>query len=101
MPTPYPKEFKEDVIRVAQQREHGVTIAEVAKDFGIHEGTLTKWLRQAELDAGVPGDRAPGPSTDENTELKELRRRNRVLEQELEVMRRAAAYFGQAQIRSK
>ena len=78
-----------------------MTIAEIAKDFGIHEGTLTKWLRQADLDAGNPGEREPGPSTDEKTELKELRRRNRVLEQELEVMRRAAAYFGQAQIRSK
>lgn len=67
----------------------------------IHEGKLTKWLRQADVDAGNPGGRDPGPSTDEKNELKELRRRNRVLEQELEVMRRAAAYFGQAQIRSQ
>ena len=42
MPNLYPKEFKEDVVRVAQQRDHDVTIAEDAKDFGIHEGTLTK-----------------------------------------------------------
>ncbi|WP_375545128.1 transposase, partial [Brevibacterium luteolum] len=51
MPKPYPKEFKDDVVRVAQQRDHDVTIAEVAKDFGIHEGTLTKWMRQADLDS--------------------------------------------------
>ena len=51
----------------------------------------------------VPGGNATTlwDSPDEKAELAELRRRNRVLEQELEVMRRAAAYFGQAQLPSK
>ena len=53
---------------MAQQRDHEVRIAEIAKDFGIHEGTLTKWLRQADLDGGNPGEREPGPSTNEKTE---------------------------------
>ena len=101
MPKPYPKEFKEDVVRVAQQRDHDVTIAEVAKDFGIHEGTLTKWMRQADLDSGNTERRKPGPTTDEKSQLAAANRKIRRLEQELEVMRRAAAYFGQAQIPSK
>ena len=101
MPAPYPQEFREDVINVARTRDPNTTLAQVAKDFGLHEGTIRKWLRQADLDAGNPTERTPGPTTEEKAELCELRRRNRVLEQELEVMRRAAAYFGQAQISSK
>ena len=101
MPKPYPKEFRDDVINVARNRDENTTLSEVAHDFGLHEGTIRKWIRQADLDAGNPTDRAPGPSTDEKAELRELRRRNRALEQELEVMRRAAAYFGQASIPSK
>ncbi|WP_239557072.1 IS3 family transposase [Brevibacterium luteolum] len=96
MPKPYPKEFKDDVVRVAQQRDHDVTIAEVAKDFGIHEGTLTKWMRQADLDSGNTERRKPGPTTDEKSQLAAANRKIRRLEQELEVMRRAAAYFGQS-----
>lgn len=78
-----------------------MAIAEVAKDFGIHEGTLTKWIRQADLDSGNAGGRKPGPTIDEKSELAAANRKIRRLEQELEVLRRAAAYFGQAQIRSK
>ena len=57
------------------------------KDFGVHEGTIAKWLRQADIDAG----NKPGKFTDESAELRELRRRTRLLEQENEVLRRAAA----------
>lgn len=52
MSKPYPKEFGEDVVRVARKREPGVTIEQIAKDFGLHEGTLRKWLRQADLNVG-------------------------------------------------
>lgn len=44
MPKPYPQEFRADVVRVARQREAGVTIKEVAKDFGISESCLTNWM---------------------------------------------------------
>lgn len=101
MPKSYPVEFRADVINVAWNRDKNTTLAEVAHDFGLHEGTMRKWICQADLDAGNPTDRAPGPSTDEKAELRELRRRNRALEQELEVMRRAAAYFGQTSIPSQ
>ena len=50
MPKVFPKEFREDVVRVARNREPGVTIAQVAKDFGIHQGTLEKWLYRERVD---------------------------------------------------
>ena len=52
MPAPYPQEFREDVVRVARSREAGVTLAQIAKDFGVHEMTLHKWIRQADIDDG-------------------------------------------------
>jgi len=45
MPAPYPQEFREDVVRVARSREAGITLAQIAKDFGVHEMTLHKWIR--------------------------------------------------------
>jgi transposase len=92
MPQSYRKEFRDDVVRVALNRNEKTTIAQIAKDFGVHEGTIAKWLRQADIDAG----NKPGKSTDESAELRELRRRTRLLEQENEVLRRAAAYLSQA-----
>ena len=52
MPKPYPKEFRDDVINVARNRDENTTLSEVAHDFGLHEGTIRKWIRQADLDAG-------------------------------------------------
>ena len=97
MPQPYPNEFRDDVIRVALNRDEKTTIGQIAKDFGIHEGTIAKWLRLADIDAG----NKPGTTTDESAELRELRRRNRLLGQENEVLRRAAAYLSQANLPSK
>ena len=53
MPKPYPQEFRDDVVRVARAREDGVTLKQVAKDFGISESCLTNWMTQADRDAGV------------------------------------------------
>ena len=97
MPQPYPQEFRDDVVRVVLNRDSNTTIAQIAKDFGVHETTVTKWIRQAEVDAG----NKPGTTTDESAELRELRRRTRLLEQENEVLRRAAAYLSQANLPSK
>ena len=94
---PYPQEFRDDVVRVARAREAGVTLAQIAKDFGIHEMTLNKWMRQADIDDG----NRPGATRSDNAELRELRRRNRLLEQENEVLRRAAAYLSQANLPGK
>lgn len=97
MPKPYPKEFRDDVVAVAQRREPGVTIKEIAEDFGISETCLQNWLRQAEVVAG----REPGMSSSDSAELRELRKRNRLLEQENEILRRAAAYLSQANLPGK
>ena len=85
MPKPYPQEFRDDVVRVARAREEGVTLKQVAKDFGISESCLTNWMAQADRDAGVRS----GAGREELAELRELKRRNRLLEQENEVLRRA------------
>ncbi|MDT4945977.1 MAG: transposase, partial [Pseudonocardiales bacterium] len=45
VPKPYPREFRDDVIAVARRREGGVTLAQIAKDFGISESCLINWLR--------------------------------------------------------
>ena len=97
MPKAYPREFRDDVVAVAQRREPGVTIREIADDFGISETCLQNWLRQADVEAG----RKPGATASESAELRELRRRNRLLEQENEVLRRAAAYLSQANLPGK
>ena len=94
MPKPYPAEFRRDVIAVARKGE--ASVAQVAKDFGISETCLQRWLKIADREDGLTpaasGDRGGG-GKDSNAELRELRRRNKLLEQENEILRRATAYF--------
>lgn len=94
MPKPYPPEFRDDVVKVARRRPDGTTLEQIAHDFGIHPMTLSKWLRQAAVD---DGDR-PGVTSVESAELRDAKKRIRLLEQENEVLRRAAAYLGQANL---
>lgn len=89
MPKPYPREFRENVVAVARQGEEG--IAQIAKDFGIAESCLRNWLSAADVQDGKRG----GPKVQDSEQLRELKRRNRLLEQENEVLRRAAAYLSQ------
>ena len=97
MPKPYPREFREDVVRVARNRDPGVTVEQIAADFGVHSMTLWKWLQHAKVENGE----VPGQTRSESEELRELRKRNRLLEQENEVLRRAAAYLSQANLPGK
>jgi len=92
VPKAFPKEFREDVIRVARTSDSSV--ARVAKDFGVSESCLHRWLAQDDVEQG----KRPGVTASESAELRELRRRNKVLEQENEVLRRAAAYLSQANL---
>ena len=87
MPKPLPKELRRDVVAVARKRE--APYRQVAKDFGISEATLHNWMKQADVDDGVK----PGVSSTEAVELREAKKRVRVLEQEVEILKRAAAYF--------
>jgi transposase len=83
----YPKEFRDDVVRVARQGD--TSIEQLAKDFGVSDASIYNWLKQADIDDGV----RPGLTEKEAEELREVKRRNRVLEQENEILRRAAAFF--------
>jgi len=97
MPRPYPKEFRDDVVQVARNREPGVLLKEIAADFGISESCLTNWLKKADVEDGIK----PGVTDAEHAENRELRKRLRLLEQENEVLRRAAAYLSQANLPGK
>jgi len=94
MPKPYPPEFRDDVVKVAINRPDDTTLEQVAADFGIHPMTLSKWIRQRRIDTG---ERC-GVTSTESAENRELKRRVRLLEQENEVLRRAAAYLGKANL---
>ena len=95
MPKAHPKEFRDDVVAVA--RKGDAPIPQLAKDFGISESCLRNWLRIADVEDG----NRPGVTQSDSAELRELKRRNRLLEQENEVLRRAAAYLSQANLPSK
>ncbi|RMB57064.1 hypothetical protein EAX62_16360 [Tessaracoccus antarcticus] len=95
MPKAHPKEFRDDVVAVA--RKGDAPIPQLAKDFGISESCLRRWLRIADVEDG----NRPGVTQSDSAELRELKRRNRLLEQENEVLRRAAAYLSQANLPSK
>lgn len=87
----YPSEFKRDVVAVARRRE--AKFSQIARDFGISQGTLHAWVKQADQDDGATP--AGKPVTD-SAELREARKRIRLLEQENEILRRATAYLAQA-----
>ncbi len=89
MPKALPEEFRRDVVAVARRRE--APMSQVAKDFGISQSCLSRWVRRAEIEDG----QREGLSLAEEAEIRELRKRNRLLEQENEVLRRAAIYLGQ------
>ena len=95
MPRAHPREFRDDVVAVARKGE--APIAEIAKDFGISESCLRNWLLRADVEDGV----RVGIIETEAKELRDAKRRIRLLEQENEVLRRAAAYLSQANLPGK
>ncbi len=95
MPAPYPAEFRQRAVELARRREQ--PIAQIAKELGVAESGLRRWMDQADVDEG----HKRGLSTDERRELVELRRRNRVLETEVEILKRASAYFARENVLPK
>ena len=95
MPAPrkYPDELRERAIRLVF--ESGRPIAHVANDLGIHREALRQWVRQAEADSGSRQDRL---TTDERERMKALVRENRELRRANEILRKASAYFAQAEL---
>lgn len=92
MPRAFPREFRDDVVAIARRRE--VSFEQIAKDFGISATTVQNWVSKAEVEDGVK----PGVTSAENAENRDLRKRVRLLEQENEVLRRAAAYLSQGSL---
>jgi transposase len=96
MPAPHPPEFRQRAVQFA--REGTTPVAQIAKDLGISVSCLRNWMAQADADENGGGQRL---TSIEKRELAELRRRNRVLAQENEILRRAAAYFGRENVLPK
>jgi len=67
VPKPYPKEFRDDVVNVARNRQPGQHIKQIAADFGISESCLTNWMKAADVEDGVK----PGTTAAENADLRE------------------------------
>lgn len=95
MPRPHPPEFRQRAVELARLREQ--PISKTATDLGISESCLRNWMAQADVDDG----RRPGLSSDERAELVALRRKNRVLELEVEILKRASAYFARENVLPK
>jgi transposase len=87
VPAPHPPEFRRRAVELALERTK--PISQIAKDLGISESCLRGWMARADVDAG----RKEGLTTAERAELVELRRKLRVAEMEVEILKRAAAYF--------
>jgi transposase len=87
MPRAHPPEFRQRAVELARLREKPV--AKIAEDLGIAESCLRNWMKQADIDDG----KRHGLSSDEREELVRLRRELRVAKTEVEILKRAAAYF--------
>ena len=96
MPKAYPLEFRRDVIAVARRSD--APLSQIARDFGISETALKRWLVIADRDDGL---RPPPTGGVDSTALREANKRIRLLEQENEILRRAAAYFARENVLPK
>jgi transposase len=83
---PYPPQFRREAVELVRS---GAPIKRVAADLGVSEQTLRNWRRRDDVDAG----RAEGLTSAEREELRALRRENRRLQQEREILKKAAAFF--------
>jgi len=92
MPAAKPPEFRRRAVELARQREK--PIAQIARDLGIAETCLRRWMKQHDVDSG----RTEGVSTDERAERVRLRRELRVAQMEIEILKRASAYVARENV---
>ena len=84
---PYPPEFRREALELL--RVSGKPVSQIAKDLDVSEQTLYVWRRQADIDAG----KREGLTTEEREELRALRKENRTLKMEKEILKKAAVFF--------
>jgi len=87
---PYPGEFREQIVALART---GRSVEDLAREFEPCAATIHTWIKQAESDGGL---RADGLTSEERDELRRLRRENRQLRQERDILAKAAAWFAQS-----
>jgi transposase len=85
--TRYTAEYKAEVVQLV--RTSNKSVAEVSRDLGINKGSIHEWLRQAAIDSG----KREGLTTAEREELLRARREIKVLREERDILRKAAAFF--------
>lgn len=95
MPRPHPPEFRRRAVELARLGER--PMSKIAEELGISDSCLRGWVKQADVDDG----RKPGLTSEERAELVALRRKNRVLELEVEILKRASAYFARENVLPK
>ena len=96
MPRAHPPEFRRRAVELARLREKPV--GQIADDLGISDSCLRSWMKQADIDEGR---RADGLTTAERDELVRLRRELKVKNMEIEILKRASAYFAQENVLPK
>ena len=90
----FPREFKEEAVRLV--RESGRGVGEIARDLGVWETVLRRWMKQAEIDEGRGPEGAL--TTEEREELRKLRRENKQLLMEREILKKATAFFAKQSV---
>ena len=94
MPRAYPEEFRQRAVELARNGDKPVT--QIAADLGIATSCLRRWMHQDDIEGG----RRDGLSTDERAELVRLRRELRTAQMEVEILKRAAAWFAKESLPS-
>ena len=84
---PYSEEFRREAVRLL--RTSGRSVPQLAAELGVSQQSLRNWAQQVDADEG----KGPGLTRDEREELRRLRRENKILAEEREILRKAAAFF--------
>lgn len=92
---PYPPQFRAEAVKLVQTS--GKSLKEISTDLGVSVESLRNWVKQAEIDEG----QRDGLTTAERDELRRLRRENRILREEREILKKAAAFFAKETNRTR